>query len=279
MRCSYLILALCVTPIGLVGGEPAPAAAGDRRITVGMGDQEIPLLVDGGGWKTSILLTNLSPLPAPYRVLLWTDEPPTGSPEGFPVEGRGIVQSVTGVLGPNQSAEIATPGQAAEPRMGEAHVFTYAPDSDPLTATPTPNRLGGLVTYRLRAPGSPDSRASIPLGTHDSSPATVFFDNRDGRSAAVVISLPLGNHSIYPPFGLPVSLKAWAPTGELLLESTIKRQTPGKFAFSLTDRFPELRGKRGVLRVEPEEGFASMLLLQFGAGGGLSVGHPMTQIQ
>src|SRR5437867_1205161 len=80
-----------------------------RDVAVFTGDTVIPQFVDGGGWKTTITVTNLDSKTVHFVVLFFNDD---GSDLTVRVLGQGNVKGVDVVLGSAQSATFETAGDA-----------------------------------------------------------------------------------------------------------------------------------------------------------------------
>src|SRR6266508_3054495 len=93
----------------LAARDGAGGKISQRDVAVFTGDTVIPQFVDGGGWKTTITVTNLDSKTVHFAVLFFNDD---GSDLTVRILGQGNVIGVDVVLGSAQSATFETAGDA-----------------------------------------------------------------------------------------------------------------------------------------------------------------------
>src|SRR5688572_12819321 len=97
---AWILLAMAgVCP----GADAVPSAARsdfNRRIVVGNFDRVVPQFVDGAGWKTTLILTNLDTKPINWVVFFIQDN---GQTMNAPIVGLGPSAGVRGTLQVNAS--------------------------------------------------------------------------------------------------------------------------------------------------------------------------------
>jgi hypothetical protein len=200
--------------------------------TVTYNDKIIPLVRDGGGWTTAIKIVNLDDKPAFYEIHfrkrrglsdIWNM-----SLVGSKVEFRDGIAS--GILPPRGHAVIETPGTAEEMTQGYVEVVV-AEES----------KVGAYGLLRKKDEPS----LVIPLAPELEERFSLSFDLRnDAKTTLVVVS-----ETPFPVVDFVVRDEAGAKVFEGRLE--IGASDPGaQELIDLGERFPELKGMRGVLEAK-----------------------------
>ncbi len=154
---------------------------GERQIRVQSTDTVIPHIVDGGAWKTTIRLVNLSDQFATYKLSFYGDD---GTPTSFEIDGKkgnpyslGAVRVIDGSLPPHGSEVFETVGPGALDKWGWAE----------LTAINPAGSIGGMATFVAEGSGYPLSEAVVPINSPNDTRMLLPFDNtvppdsEDGR--------------------------------------------------------------------------------------------------
>ncbi len=221
-------------------------------------DRIIPLIQDGGGWSTTITIVNLEATPARFelhlRTGLFKDWPLTvAGPNVKSLDG-----AVSGSVPANSSTTFRTPG-AGPSQLG--YGMLYSIDGGRLGATCTIDQP--LTGVSLNVPLTPEREDKL----------VIPFDNTEGASTALVwLSETL--------FSL-VDYRALNTDGVELLAGRYQfsSQNPSsQEMFVLSDRFPELKGRKGTFLMElnyPNTGiyddlFFSAFAIQTSPSGALS---------
>ena len=216
-------------------------------------DGVIAQVVDGSSWKTIITLVNLDTDIATYSIHFYTDD-------GFPMvltttAGTGAV--ISGTLQVGGSQVIETPGTKANLSQGWAYVETS-------------NTTGGNAIFRQSIPGRPDFEASMPIITYvDSNDYILPFDHiTSSTGVAVVNPLTWTSITVFVTFRDEQGNKFYVDSFTLgPLQHT---------AFSLSDRFPQSVGRRGVVELATPGLTMNVLGLRAGAASFTSV-LPLTR--
>lgn len=274
-----LLAAAVLTAVSAWAGEvvltPSHASA-ERRIQVTSSDFLIPHLVDGAGWQTTILLTNLTETPTHFVLISAkvSPAPPMGAigASGFPFKELGEDQYISGSLEPGQSVEISTPGESSDLSRGWASVLTLkSPWVGPASLRDTTQKpIGGYVIYRQRIEGRPDRETIAPLGQWGNASSRFFFDHREGGSTGFVVYGAMASD------GELLTLVARDLDGVEIMRKSVPVVEGDSIAFSLTDRFPELQDRHGVIEVVSEpNSYLTIFALSFDASGAFSVSHSL----
>jgi hypothetical protein len=238
-----------------------------RPMLVGDFDTVIPHFVDGAGWQTTILLTNLTNHTAYFAILFSADN---GDLTDFPIADLGPANSIIGQLAANESAEIPTAGTGAARIQGSAQIFCLDKWADDPTATVVKSTIGGYAIFRQHVEsGRPDFEAVVPINPTFESKFTLFFDNRNGYSTGVAII----NGGMDPS---PVSIVARDFQGNQLLSDQITLQGSEKVVFSVPERYKSLAGQSGILQFSTANISLSGMGLRFNPGGAFTSAHSLS---
>lgn len=182
-------------------------------------------IADGGGWQTSVTLTNLTDSPAPYAITFSQDD---GSP--FAVAGIG-----------SWTAGTIPPGGV-----------TYLTSTNPATLTQGSAKVMGgqnisvqTIFTQKSANAGGDQQGSVPGDAQGSVSFSAPFDNTNGA----VCGFAMTNTS---PTSTTVLAIAYDESGRILMEDqTLTLPAGGHTAFEFRNRpgYSTLVGRRGVLRV------------------------------
>ena len=124
------------------------------------------------------------------------------------------------------------------------------------------NQLGGHAIFRSHIAGRPDFEAVVPLGSYNDPVFFIPYDNSGGY----VTSMALLN----PDFSTKTTayLDFADNQGNLIMdEQSIDLEAGQQVAFALTDKYPDLAGKVGVLYVSCDTSYLSALGFRFNPGG------------
>ena len=150
----------------LVAAALLPAA------TVSPNDRYFPFVMDGGGWKSIITVTNLDRDPALFQMNL---NPGTalGDNWGLEVTGEGIRVQSDGILGTipgGGSITITTPGTADQLSTGYGQVFSISGQ-----------KLAASITLRYSQPDHTPAETTIPMTSALGRRFVIPFDHRFPR--------------------------------------------------------------------------------------------------
>ena len=232
-----------------------PGEEAMRRIGV------IPHLAFGGGWGSSILLINQSPVRAKVTAALrssrghrvnWPLVPPPTDCEchetgHYVLPPHGLLPIT---IAPNQEEEISC----------WAEIFSAA-------------LVTGHVTYSYSTPNGTRSEVSIPFEPAGSTQLSIPFDNEKGNQTGVALL----NLSHTSPDALVTAF--WSSDGDLLGAPTIALHGECHEAFMLPARFPFTAQRHGVMVVRALSGGAVSAIALRMNGAGLFSNLPVRRSQ
>ncbi|MEP7363361.1 MAG: hypothetical protein ABI972_08910 [Acidobacteriota bacterium] len=182
-------------------------------------------IADGGGWLTSMIITNTTDSAAPYAVVFSKDD-------GTPFDVGGIGSFAAGTVQPGGSAFLTSTNPPTL-TQGSARVLGGQNFAISTIFTWKNANVGG--DQQGTATGDPQGNVSF----------SVPFDNTGGAVGGFAIT----NTS---PASVMVEVVAYDETGRIILvDSSITLAAYGHTAFNFQNRagFSTLAGKRGLLRV------------------------------
>jgi hypothetical protein len=204
-------------------------------------DGVIAQVADGASWKTIITLVNVDTGVGAYVIDFYADD---GSPLVLATTA-GNSSSIAGTLPVNGSVVIETAGTAANLSQGWARVTTT-------------NKITGNAIFRQSVPGRPDFEASMPIIVYvENSDYLLPFDHITS-STGVAIANPLSFETI------SISVTFWDEQGIQLLTDTFTLGPLAHTAFSLSQRYPQSAGHRGVVELATTSLAMNVLGLRFG---------------
>jgi hypothetical protein len=229
-----------------------------RDVAVFTGDTVIPQFVDGGGWKTTITVTNLDSRTVHFVVLFFNDD---GSDLTVRILGQGNVKGVDVVLGSAQSATFETAGDAQFLAQGWA---TIKKDN-------SSDAVGGFAIFRQRIPGRSDSEAVVPVVSQFDSHFVLLYDNTAGYVTGIAMANPTSSSVV-----VPITIRNE-------LGQVIDRRTEnlGPFqhkAFAISDRWLTTEGLRGSIEFVTSGFGVGVLGLRFNPAGAFTSFHVLSNI-
>jgi hypothetical protein len=259
-----LFLVVMVTAIAWAENFGPPVAASwtpaRPRNVVCIGDIVFPQVVAGGGWSTTVILTNLSSVSEGYTLLFWTDD---GATWRAPIVGQGRVDRLAGTLRPRQCVTYETD---TSPSLEQGWAII-------LPATITSARIGGLAVFRQRVAGRPDFEAVVPISSAFDKRFVLLFDNAAGFSTGVALT------NADPSNPISVTAAFQDEAAGLITEQTITLPAMGHTAFSLPDRFPITASKRGSVAFQSSGRTLSGLGLRFNPSGAFTSFHGLSTVE
>jgi hypothetical protein len=205
----------------------------------------VPQFVNGGGWSTTLFLTNVSTSSENF-ILSFLGA--NGTVHEVPLLGIGSVDSVVTSLSPGQTViyETASTGELS---VGWASV----------TLGTTNNRVTGFAVFRYRAPGAPDAEAIVSLGNTSGHNLVMLYDQLAGFNTGLALVNP-GD----APLTLTVTIRDIS--GASIGAGTITLPPYSHQASFISERFPITADKRGSVVIEGTSPF-SVLGLRFNPSG------------
>jgi hypothetical protein len=182
----------------------------------------IPHIADGGGWQTTLVLTNTS-VSAGSASFTFYQETTGGATQRWNLP---LVEAAT------QSVQVA----------GGATVFLHTPGTGVDTSVgwaqiTIPASIVGYAIFTQRLPGRSDQDGTAPGGA-SAQRILVPFDNTAGFITAVSLVNPTAQ-------GQTVTVNIQVETGEVS-QSSIPLPAEGHTAFALSDKIPSTAGRRGL---------------------------------
>jgi len=183
----------------------------------------------GGDWSTTILLVNPEQQPASYQLNFHSEV--DGSPLALPLVSYGPESSVSGTLAPGELAVIQTDGSGATLVEGWAELVT-------------PNKIGGTGIFTDQA--AKRQEAAVPLNSSGGTQLFIPFDETSG-SIVFATGIALANTGAA---AANVTAKFVDDSGNKIPTATTQIAIPAgaHTAFVITDKFPEMKGKRGAVQ-------------------------------
>jgi hypothetical protein len=218
-----------------------------HNVTVFPGDDALPQMADGGGWKTQIILVNLSNVRMPFVIDFWRSD---GSSWPVSITGVGTGDRLSGGLDVGATAVFESAG-LGELTQGWAE----------LTYDTGVGRIGGLGVFRQTVPGRPDFEAVVPLSSLFDHVIVLPYDNTAGFNTGV--AAVNGSRSGFA----TVTANFRDENGATYATDTITLPASGHTAFALPARFPATQGRRGTVLFRSNTEFFSVLGLRFHPGG------------
>jgi hypothetical protein len=212
-----------------------------------------PFFAAGGGWESTIMLINVFESSISYRVSFRAinGQPAMVSFRG--PDGRiTTADSIQGRLEDDASNTLVLL-DAGPVQTGWA-ILEYDGES----------RISGMLTFRQRIPGRPDFESSVMLQRDDENRVYMPFDNSQGYATTLAITNPSATDNT------DLQLRFWDAAGDEILTNTIRLAAGTTVAFSIRERFPQLDGRSGQLRIEGSGSRLSTLALRFNPSGAFS---------
>jgi hypothetical protein len=212
-----------------------------------------PFFASGGGWESTITLNNIFEARIAYT-LRFRGINGQPAPVTFRApDGRTMVaDAIQGQLGDDSSTSYVL--MDTGPLQTGWAVLEYDGES----------RIGGMLTFRQRIPGRPDFESSVLLARDDESRVYVPFDNTLSYATTLAITNPSATDNT------DLRLRFWDPSGSEIITRDIRLSAGTTIAFSLPERYPELAGRSGQLRIEGSGSRLSTIALRFNPSGAFS---------
>ena len=241
---------LCFTPL-LTHAQLHPNSTSYYDVSF---DGVISQFVDGASWKTIVTLVNLDTTPSPYTLKFYADD---GTSMAIQTTA-GTGSTITGTLPVGGSQVIETAGTKSTLSQGWALLKSS-------------NTVGGSAIFRQSVPGRPDFEASLPIVAYVNANRYVLPFDQINSTTGVALVNPLSYTSI------TVYVTFRDEQGTQFLVDRLSLGALQHTAFSLSDKYPQCAGKRGVVEFESTGLTMGMLGLRFGTESFTSV-MPLTTL-
>jgi len=205
----------------------------------------IPQVVDGGGWQTTVVLTNRTANPA-LASLSFRIDTTAGATQAWTPPFLGVSSTTSLALNGGSTMYLRTSGTAASLSQGWAVV----------------NADGGIVAYAIftfRNPGRQDQDGTA-IAAASSTRILVPFDSSSGLVTSVGVVNPAGTSQT-------ISVNFRTANGTVSQGSLPSIPPNGHMAFSLSQQFPAIVGQNGLAEFYSTSGSFSLLSLRFNPTG------------
>jgi len=234
MKTMFVILALAAMPAFSQRPTQPGRARSDLESAAGIGNSIITHIADGGGWKTSIVLVNLSQSKAAaFKVNLFGDD---GNPQQFSFESIGRGSAVTGTLAVGGSIVIKTAGTSSAVTQGWGQLdFLGTTDS-----------VGGYAVFS----NGNGNEAAVPFESTIGESPVLPFDNTNGLGMGVALA-----NSDFT--AMTISATFRDGNGSVIGTSQFTMQPNTHTSFVLTDKWSFAAGKQGTVSFDCSDQFGS----------------------
>ena len=215
--------------------NPAPTGSQTR---VGV----CPHIALNGGWKTTVVVTNLDASPILVWVNLWEDSGQALTTQMvFPQNGGG-----PNVTAPFVNRTLGVGGSLVIDLDGDDAIATVGGWAE-IAST---GHVGAFAIFRQRVAGRADAEGTASLDSHTQTTLVIPFDNTNSYTT----SIALVNNSINQQGAATVTILD--ENGATITSSEALRALPanGHFAFAVNAAFPQTAGRRGVLEFQTTSG-------------------------
>ncbi len=201
----------------------------------------LPDVVDGGGWQSTIVLTNSTAVPAPATLIFHSDTQGGGTQPWTPPFLE--VSSTSGMtLTGGSSLYVHTRGTAAALSQGWAEL----------------NASAGIMAYVIftnRVAGRQDQDATAQAVTA-SNRSLVPYDDASGFATAIAVVNPTSSP-------LTISVGFRTTIGGVSLGTLPPVPPQGHMTFALAQQFPVIAGHEGLAEFYSASGNFTMIALRF----------------
>lgn len=253
---SISIIALRANPSGAFTAAPVYPASGDPIIgatssiqTSVPQTQVIPQVADGGGWATTIVLTNTTTGDLPVTLSF---KQAVSNGAGATMPWNPPFQDDADLsfnIAAGSSIFLRTPGQATDLSQGWAELV-----ADP--------RVVGYAIFTSQSPGTPAQDSTAPA-VSASSRILVPFDNSSGLITAIALVNPNGS-----PESVSVNLRT--SDGTTTTATTPDLPSQGQITFLMPSQFPGTAGKSGLAEFYVSSGTISIIALRANPSGAIT---------
>lgn len=247
-------VSLLLACVAALLAAPHPGLGADDTKSARIDNARIfPFFASGGGWESTIQLINVFESSINYRLLFRGINGQPALVSYRTQDGRiAAADTIQGSLGDDASATIVLI-DAGLTQSGWVEL-EYEGES----------RIGGVLTFRQRVSGRPDFESSVELTRDDTQRLYMPFDNTAGYATSVAITNPSGSANN------ELQLRFWDNSGREILTRTVQLAAGTTTAFSLRERYPELDGRSGRMRIEGTGSRLAAIAFKFNPSGAFS---------
>ena len=202
----------------------------------------IPHVVDGGGWQSTIVLTNMS-ANAANATLVFHKETGGGNTGPWTPAFQEVVSTSGLGLAGGSVMYLHTTGQATDPlSQGWAELNADA-------------GVTAYVVFTIRVPGRQDQEGTAPAATA-SNRILVPYDDANGFVTGIAVTNPTGTAQT-------LSVGFRTTTGGVSVNALPSVPAGGHMSFILSQQFPIIAGHEGLAEFYSSTGNISMIALRF----------------
>jgi hypothetical protein len=200
----------------------------------------VPHVVDGGGWQSTIVLTNTTSNPA-SATLIFHQETTGGNTQPWTPPFQEVVSTSGLSLAGGSSLFLHTAGTAADLSQGWAEL-----NADP--------GVTGYVVFTIRVPGHQDQDGTAPIGA-SASRLLVPYDDSNGFVTGIAVVNPTSSAQT-------ISVGFRTTTGGVAMAALPSVPAGGHMSFVLSQQFPVIQGHEGLAEFTSITGTFSMIALR-----------------
>jgi len=201
----------------------------------------IPHVVDGGGWQSTIVLTNTSANQA-SATLVFHQETTGGNTQAWAPPFVEVISTSGLTLAGGSTLFLHTAGTAAALTQGWAELNA---DSGVI----------GYVVFTIRVPGRQDQDGTAPAATA-SSRILVPYDDSNGFVTGIAVTNPSGTAQT-------LSVGFRTTSGGVSVNTLPAVPPGGHMSFILSNQFPVIKNHAGLAEFYSSTGNISMIALRF----------------
>jgi hypothetical protein len=202
----------------------------------------LPHVVDGGGWQSTIVLTNMS-ASAASATLVFHKETGGGSTGPWTPGFQEVISTAGLSLAGGSVIYLHTTGQATDPlSQGWAELNADA-------------GVTGYVVFTIRVAGRQDQEGTAPAATA-SNRILVPYDDSNGFVTGIAVTNPTGTAQT-------LSVGFRTTTGGVSVNTLPSVPAGGHMSFILSQQFPIIAGHEGLAEFYSTTGNISMIALRF----------------
>lgn len=210
-----------------------------RMAQMGEYDRVIPFVVDGGGWKTTFVLTNPDNKALYFAVWFVADD---GSDMELPIVDLGGSILLWGDLQANETVVFETEGTAGSLQEGYALFYVLDRSADDPDVQAVAGPLAGMAILRRQLTEQTATETTVPMSSRYENRFTLPFDNRPGGATAMM----LVNSGSRPN---PVTLTVRDDNGKVLTKDSVTVDSGKRIWGAIPDLYPQTVGRTGSIQV------------------------------
>jgi len=200
----------------------------------------IPHVVDGGGWQSTIVLTNTTPNPA-SATLVFHKETTGGNTQPWTPPFKEVVSTSGLSLLGGSSLFLHTAGTDSTLSQGWGELNADA-------------GVIGYVVFTIRTPGHQDQDGTAPIAA-STSRLLVPYDDSNGFVTGIAVVNPTSSAQT-------IQVGFRTTTGGVAMASLPSVPAGGHMSFVLSQQFPVIQGHEGLAEFTSTTGTFSMIALR-----------------